>query len=495
MDPGFDLEVELELPNPNNLRQSASYLRCYKMNPEDEIKPQHMQRRSPAERCSDFEEVALGYTEDQARLEARRCLQCAEPACVEGCPVRVDIPGFIAKIVEGDYLEAGRVIKQTNILPSICGRVCPQENQCQERCVLANQDKPISIGALERFAGDYSREQADEVFAPAGDEKSGRVAVVGSGPAGLTCAADLLRLGHEVTVYEAFHEPGGVLVYGIPQFRLPNEIVRDEVENLREMGAEIKLNVLVGRTVTVDELLGQQGFDAVFIGAGAGTPLFLNIPGENLPGIYSANEFLTRVNLMRAYREDFATPLRVGNRVAVIGGGNVALDSARSALRTGADHVQILYRRSREQMPARQMEIEHAEQEGIDFQFLTNPVRFLDSEKNKVTAVECQKMKLGEPDDSGRPRPLPVEASNHQYEVDTVVVAIGSRPNRLLGQTTEDLETDDWNTVEVDEETGETTKDGVFAGGDVTTGSATVIAAMGAARRSARAIDTYIKQN
>lgn len=458
----------------------------------DEVDPQEMSRRPAGKRVKDFQEVARGFSEAQARREAERCLQCSHSPCVDGCPVEIDIPEFISKIKAGEFARALSTIKETNVLPSICGRVCPQEEQCQARCVLANEDSPIAIGGLERFCGDYGQAE-QEAVAPEREEKSGfRVAVVGSGPAGLTCAADLLRFGHEVTIFEAFHSPGGVLTYGIPEFRLPNRIVRSEVENLREMGAELKLNVLVGRTVTVDELLAEENFDAVFIGAGAGTPRFLNIPGENLPGIYTANEFLTRVNLMRAHRTDFDTPLRIGNDVAVIGGGNVALDAARSALRTGADNVRIIYRRSRAEMPAREMEIEHGAEEGVDYEFLTNPVQFHGGDNQKVQRVESVRMELGEPDASGRPRPEPVADSNHFYDVDTVVVAIGSRPNRLLGETTEGLELDERNTVEIDAATGQTTKEAVFAGGDVTTGSATVIAAMGAARRSALAIDDYL---
>jgi len=436
----------------------------------------------------DFQEVARGYTSEQARREAERCLQCPKPQCVEGCPVRVDIPGFIKKITSDEPQAAAEVIKITNVLPAICGRVCPQEDQCEARCILAASDEPINIGALERYAGDRARKQEK----PSGNLTNPPVAVVGAGPAGLTCAADLLRLGHPVTIFEAFHEPGGVLVYGIPEFRLPKEIVREEIRHLEDMGAKIETNVLVGRTVTIDQLLNEQKFASVFVAAGAGTPWFLGLPGENLPGVYAANEFLTRVNLMRAHRSDYATPLKLGDRVAVIGGGNVALDSARSALRVGASEVLLLYRRDREQMPARKMEVEHAEEEGVEFHFLTNPIRFHPDDQDHLGQIECLQMKLGQPDDSGRPRPLPVEDSNHFYDVDNVIVAVGSRPNRIIGETTEDLETNSDNTIAADESSGATSRPEVFAGGDVVTGSATVIAAMGAGRRAARSIHNYL---
>ncbi len=453
---------------------------------------QQQQRRPPEERIEDFREVVRGFSEEQAQQEAERCLECSDPLCVEGCPVRIDIPAFIKKIKEGDFREAGEKIREDNLLPAVCGRVCPQEDQCEEVCVLKNAGEPVAIGALERFAADHlPRETIHEAIPETGKHK---VAVIGSGPAGLTAAADLRRFGHEVTVFEAFHEPGGVLVYGIPEFRLPKDIVAKEVEYLRNMGVEFILNTFVGRTVTIDDLLGDRGFDAVFIGSGAGTPRFLGIPGENLPGIYAANEFLSRINLMKAYRSDYQTPVKIGDKVAVIGGGNVALDAARSARRLGNNpRVELVYRRDREQMPARAEEIEHAEEEGINFNFLANPVRFLAAEDDVVRAVECQEIELGEPDSSGRPRPVAKPGTEFEIEADTVVVAIGSRPRELLAETTEGLETTEWGTLKVNRNTGETTREDIFAAGDIVTGSATVIEAMGGARRAAESIDEYLR--
>ncbi len=461
---------------------------------------QKMQRCDPRERAKNFSEVALGYTDEQALAEAQRCLQCSRPLCVEGCPVRVDIPGFIEKIVEGQSEQAAERIKQTNILPAICGRVCPQEDQCEKLCILGNKTEPVNIGALERYVGDKTAPVSKDSLAdtPVDQSISGKaaaVAVVGSGPSGLTCAADLLRMGYQVTIFEALHEPGGVLVYGIPEFRLPNSIVRGEVEYLKKLGADFQLNVLVGRTVTVDQLLEDEGFSAVYLAAGAGTPWFMGIPGENLPGIYSANEFLTRLNLMRAHRSDHATPIVVGNRVVVIGGGNVALDAARSAVRVGAQEVRVVYRRSRAEMPARKMEIEHAEEEGVIFDFLTNPLKFYPDQQGFLGKIEVVDMKLGEPDESGRPRPFPVDGSNRTWPVDTAVIAIGSRPNRIVGETTPGLSTTEANTIEIDPPTGQTSRPEVFAGGDVVTGSDTVIAAMGAGRRAARSIDRFLQED
>ena len=456
---------------------------------------QSMPERTAEERIKDFNEVPLGFDEKLAQIEASRCLQCKKPLCIEGCPVAVDIPGFIKLISEGDFLGAARKIKETNSLPAVCGRVCPQEDQCEKVCVLGRMDEPVAIGRLERFAADYEREQGD-IFIPEIPEPTGkRIAIVGSGPAGLTAAGELLKMGHEVTIFEAFHAPSGVLVYGIPEFRLPKAIVAQEVEYLRKLGAEIKLNVLIGKTKTVDDLLDHEGYGAVFIGTGAGLPMFLNLPGENLTGIYSANEFLTRVNLMKAYRDDYDTPIKVGKKVVVIGAGNVAMDSARCALRLGLAEVHIVYRRSRKEMPARDEEIEHAEEEGIKFQLLTNPVRFLGDVNNRVTTVECIKMKQGEADESGRRRPILIEGTEHQFEADTVIIALGTRPRSFISSTTPDLEISRWGTIVTDEETGETSKPGVYAGGDIVTGVATVIKAMGAGRIAAKSIDEYVRFN
>lgn len=451
----------------------------------------------PAEvRNKDFDEVPLGYTPELAQIEAQRCLQCADPLCVGGCPVAVQIPEFIQLIADGKFSDAAKKIKETNTLPAVCGRVCPQEEQCEVVCVLGKIDDPVAIGRLERFAADYEREH-DDVEVPEVLPSTGKkVAVVGSGPSGITVAYELLLKGHAVTVFEALHKMGGVLVYGIPEFRLPKAIVAAEIQTIKDLGAEIKLNMLIGKTKTVDQLLEEDGFDAVFLGTGAGLPMFLNLPGENLNGVSSANEFLTRVNLMKAYREDYVTPVKVGKKVAVIGAGNVAMDSARSALRVGGDDtdVSIVYRRSREEMPAREEEIEHAEEEGIIFNLLTNPVRFIGDDKGYVRAIECVKMELGEPDDSGRRRPIPIEGSEHIVEADTVIVALGTRPRTFIADTTPDLETSKWGTFIAEDETGATSKAGVFAGGDIVTGSATVILAMGAGRDAAQAIDEYLKE-
>jgi len=454
---------------------------------------QAMPQRSPEERIKDFNEVPLGFDEKLAQIEASRCLQCPRPFCIEGCPVSVKIPDFIKLILEGDFIGAARKIKETNSLPAVCGRVCPQEDQCEKACVLGRRGEPVAIGRLERFAADYEREHG-EVSIPEIPESTGKkIAIVGSGPAGLTAAGELLKMGHKVTIFEAFHKPGGVLVYGIPEFRLPKSIVAQEVDYTRKLGAEIRLNVLIGKTKTIDDLLSVEGYDAVFIGSGAGLPMFLNIPGENLAGVYSANEFLTRINLMKAYRDDYVTPIKVGKKVAVIGAGNVAMDSARCALRLGQPEVRIIYRRSRQEMPARNEEIEHAEEEGIKFQFLTNPVRFLGDENGRVSAVECIKMKLGEPDDSGRRRPIPIEGTEHQFDVDTVIVALGTRPRSFIAKTTPGLEISPRGLIVVNKETGETSRQGVFAGGDIVTGAATVIEAMGAGRVAAKSIDKYVR--
>ncbi|MHC4915081.1 MAG: NADPH-dependent glutamate synthase [Planctomycetota bacterium] len=452
-----------------------------------------MPEQTAEERVKNFLEVPYGYTPELAELEASRCLQCKKPACVAGCPVAVDIPGFVAKVVEGDYLAAARIIKSTNSLPAVCGRVCPQEEQCEKVCVLSKKGDPVAVGRLERFAADYEREHGDGSLPDRAPPTGRKIAVVGSGPAGLTCAGDLVKMGHEVTVFEALHKAGGVLVYGIPEFRLPKAIVQAEVDYLKSLGVKVELNQPVGKSETIDELLAGE-FDAVFVGTGAGLPYFLGIDGENFNGVYSANEYLTRSNLMKAYLfPEYETPIIRGRRVAVIGGGNVAMDSARTALRLGAEKVYIVYRRSRKEMPARDEEIHHAEQEGVDFQLLTNPVRVLGDEKGWVKGMECLRMELGEPDDSGRRRPVPIEGSEFTMDLDVAVVAIGNGPNPLIPQTTPGLETSRWGNITADSETGQTSKPGVFAGGDVVTGAATVILAMGAGRRSAKAIDEYLK--
>lgn len=442
------------------------------------------------ERRKNFNEVALGYSKNDALSEASRCLDCKEPACVEGCPVNVDIPGFIKLICEEDLEGAIEKIKATNTLPAICGRVCPQETQCEALCVLGKKGQPVAIGRLERFCADYERQKG--VNAPEVPKSTGKkVAVVGSGPAGLTAAADLAKLGHKVTVFESLHKTGGVLTYGIPEFRLPKEIVQQEIDYIKDLGVDFKPNYIIGRIKTLDELCDE--FDAVFLGTGAGLPSFMGIPGENFSGVYSANEFLTRVNLMKAYDPAYDTMVRHGKHVVVVGGGNVAMDAARAALRLGAEEVSIVYRRGEEEMPARREEIEHAKEEGIIFRLLTNPVRILGDEKFNVKAVECIKMELGEPDASGRRSPVPVEGSEFTIPADVVVIAIGTSPNPIIFKGSEGLEQTRKGTVVADEETGATSKCGVFAGGDVVTGAATVISAMGAGKKAARAIDEYLK--
>ena len=448
-------------------------------------------KQPPEVRRRNFNEVALGYTEEQAVAEANRCLQCKKPQCIQGCPVEVDIPAFIRLIRERKFEEAIKKVKEKNSLPAICGRVCPQENQCQKFCVLGKIGDPVSIGRLERFVADWELKrglEAPEKPAPTGK----KVAVIGAGPAGLTAAADLAKLGHKVVIFEALHLPGGVLMYGIPEFRLPKRIVQAEVDYVKKLGVEIRTDCLIGRIYTIPELLKKEGFDAVFIGTGAGLPRFLGLPGENLGGIYSANEFLIRVNLMKSYNfPQYDTPIRVGKKVAVIGGGNVAMDSARSALRLGAEEVYIIYRRSRKEMPARAEEIENAEEEGVIFKLLTNPVRFIGNEQGLLKAMECIRMKLGEPDESGRRRPIPIEGSEFTIEVDTAIIAIGRTPNPIIQRTTEGLEVTRWGTIVADEN-GKTSIEGVYAGGDIVTGEATVISAMGAGKRAAKAIHEYL---
>ena len=455
-----------------------------------------MPRQAPAIRRRNFDEVALGYSEQQAVEEAGRCIQCKKPGCIEGCPVGVNIPEFIKAVHEGDMPAAVRIIKNTNSLPAICGRVCPQETQCEMTCALNKKGAPIAIGRLERYVADWERahpevgEKQKEHVAFNGK----KVAMVGSGPAGLTCAADLTKLGYEVSIFEAFHVAGGVLMYGIPEFRLPKDIVQAEVDYVRSLGVEIKLDHVIGKIATVDELL-QNGYDAVFLAPGAGAPMFLNIPGENLSGVYSANEFLTRTNLMKAYRfPEYDTPIKIGRRVAVFGGGNVAMDASRCALRLGVEEVHLIYRRSEVEMPARAEERENAKEEGVIFRLLTNPDRFIGDEQGKVSAVECYGMDLGEPDESGRRRPIREAGTEFAVPVDTVIVALGSSPNPIVPSTTGGLELTRWGTVKADEDTGRTSKDRVWCGGDMATGAATVISAMGAGKRAAADIDAYLNR-
>lgn len=449
-------------------------------------------KQDPKARKLNFEEVALGFTKEQALAEASRCLNCKKPLCVQGCPVEVDIPGFIAKVKETDFLGAATKIKEKNSLPAICGRVCPQESQCEHLCILGKKGQPVAIGALERFAAD----QAAEID---GDPQlikkiNCKAAIIGAGPAGLTCAADLALQGFEVTVFESLHEAGGVLQYGIPQFRLPKSIVAREVEYIKKLGVKIETSVLVGQTITIQELMAK-GYDTVFIGTGAGLPYFLNIPGENLNGVYSANEFLTRVNLMKAYRfPEYDTPVRVGQRVAVVGGGNVAMDAARTSLRLGAKEVYIVYRRSRDELPARYEEVENAAEEGVILKLLTNPVRIIGDGQGEVSALECIRMELGEADASGRRKPVPIPNSEFQFPVGNVIVAIGQGPNPVLLRNTPGLKLNQRGYIQVDQETLETSIPGVFAGGDIVTGAATVIAAMGAGKKAARGMVKYCKK-
>ena len=451
-----------------------------------------MPEQEPDVRNKNFEEVTLGYTEEQAIEEANRCLECKHRPCVSGCPVGVPIPEFIAKIKVGDFQGAYDIIKSTNALPAVCGRVCPQESQCESKCVRGIKHEPVAIGRLERFIADWAMKNSDaksEIPASNGH----KVAIVGAGPSGLTCAGDLARRGYEVTIFEAFHTAGGVLVYGIPEFRLPKAIVAKEIESLKAMGVKIVTNFVVGRTATVDDLF-DDGFEAIFVGSGAGLPSFMRVPGENLNGVYSANEYLTRINLMKAYREDHDTPLRAYKNVAVVGGGNVAMDAARSAKRMGAENVYIVYRRGEAELPARLEEIHHAKEEGIIFKFLTAPVEVLGNEDGWVTGMKCIEMELGEPDASGRRRPVAKEGSEFDIDLDCIIVAIGTSPNPLIRRTTPGLDTNKWGCIVVEsEETGKTSKEGVYAGGDAVTGAATVILAMGAGKGAANAIDEYIK--
>jgi glutamate synthase (NADPH/NADH) small chain len=441
-------------------------------------------------RNKNFSEVALGYTKEQAIDEARRCLNCKNKPCVDGCPVNVDIPGFINEVVNGNFEAAYQVINKTNSLPAICGRVCPQEKQCEAKCIRGKKGEPVGIGRLERFVADWyiaNSKTEPELPKPNGH----KVAIVGSGPAGLTCAGDLAKLGYEVTVFEAFHLAGGVLVYGIPEFRLPKHIVQKEVDGLKKLNVKIETNMVIGKILSIDELMDEHGFKAVFIGSGAGLPMFMNIPGENLKGVYSANEFLTRINLMKAYKPDSDTPIHCGERVAVVGGGNVAMDAARCAKRLGAD-VTIVYRRSEAELPARKEEVEHAKEEQINFNLLTNPVEIIGTEDGWVKELVCLKMKLSEPDASGRARPIPIEGSEHKLTVDNVIMALGTSPNPLIKSTTEGLATEKWGGI-ITDENGLTSREGVYAGGDAVTGAATVILAMEAGKKAAKAIDNYLK--
>lgn len=463
-------------------------------------KKHEMPTQSPEIRARNFKEVALGYSEETAVAEAQRCLNCKNRPCVSGCPVNVHIPDFISKIKEGDFESAYREISLSSTLPAVCGRVCPQETQCESKCTLGIKFEPVGIGRLERFVADWHNE--NQTAAPDAPQSNGhRVAIVGSGPSGLTCAGDLAKKGYKVTVFEALHTAGGVLVYGIPEFRLPKSIVAKEVDTLKALGVDIETNVVIGKTLTVDELF-DMGYEAVFIGSGAGLPNFMGIPGESLKGVYSANEFLTRSNLMKAYKDDPVTPIMKGGKVAIIGGGNVAMDAARTALRLGADKVYVVYRRSMEELPARKEEVEHAMEEGIDFRLLNNPVEILgynnpdnprDEKNGFVTGMKCIKMELGEPDARGRRRPIPIEGSEFTLDVDTVVVSIGTSPNPLIKSTTKGLEVNERGGIIINED-GLTTRDCVYAGGDAVTGAATVISAMGAGKHAAKAIDEYLSK-
>ena len=458
----------------------------------DVLKKVPVREQEPKVRATNFKEVCLGYNEQEAMEEASRCLKCKNNAkCVSGCPVSINIPGFIKEVEDGNFQKAAEIIAEASALPAVCGRVCPQESQCEGKCIRGIKGEPISIGKLERFVADWSRENG---FVPAKPEKTNghKVAVIGSGPAGLTCAGDLAKLGYEVTIFEALHEPGGVLTYGIPEFRLPKlEVVRHEVENVKKLGVEIETNVIIGKSVTIDQLMEEEGFEAVFIGSGAGLPKFMGIPGENANGVFSANEYLTRNNLMKAFRDDYDTPIMRGKKVAVVGGGNVAMDAARTALRLGAE-VHIVYRRSEAELPARVEEVHHAKEEGVIFNLLTNPVEILTDENDWVKGMVVRKMELGEPDASERRRPVEVPGSDFEIEADTVIMSLGTSPNPLISSTTEGLETNKWKCIIADEGNGRTTKEGVYAGGDAVTGAATVILAMEAGKAGAKGIHEYL---
>ena len=456
----------------------------------DMMKKVPVREQDAKERACNFEEVCLGYNADEAVAEAQRCLNCKNAHCVQGCPVSINIPGFVEKVKEGDFAAAYQVISESSALPAVCGRVCPQESQCEGKCIRGIKGEAVSIGKLERFVADWARENNIRPVGAA-EKKGKKVAVIGSGPAGLTCAGDLAKMGYDVTIFEALHEAGGVLVYGIPEFRLPKEnVVKKEIENVLSLGVKIETNVIVGKSVTIDELLNEEGYSAVFIGSGAGLPKFMGIPGENANGVFSANEYLTRSNLMKAFQADSATPIMESKKVAVVGGGNVAMDAARTALRLGAE-VHIVYRRSEEELPARVEEVHHAKQEGIIFDLLTNPVEILEDEKGWVKGMKCVRMELGEPDASGRRRPVEIPGSEFTLELDTVIMALGTSPNPLISSTTEGLETKR-KCIVASEENGQTSKAAVFAGGDAVTGAATVILAMGAGKAGAKGIDEYL---
>ena len=455
------------------------------------LKKNEMPSQPPEIRNKNFKEVALGYTPEQAMDEAARCLNCKNKPCVGGCPVAINIPAFISQVKEGNFEEAYQIINRSSSLPAVCGRVCPQETQCEQRCVRGIKGEPVAIGRLERFVADWHNKNiTTPATAPASNGH--KVAIIGSGPSGLTCAGDLAKKGYDVTVFEALHLAGGVLVYGIPEFRLPKDIVQKEIDTLKELGVKVETNMVIGKILSVDELF-EAGFESVFIGSGAGLPRFMNIPGENLKGVYSANEFLTRVNLMKAYQEGAHTPIEHAQRVAVVGGGNVAMDAARCAKRLGAEEVYIVYRRSEKELPARAEEVEHAKDEGIVFKVLNNPVKILGNEDGMVSGIQCVEMELGEPDASGRRRPVVKEGSDFVLDVDCVIMAIGTSPNPLIKSTTKGLETQKWGGIVADETTGQTSREGVFAGGDAVTGAATVILAMGAGKAAAKAIDEYIQ--
>ena len=457
----------------------------------DVLKKVPVREQDAKVRAANFDEVCLGYNKEEAMEEAARCINCKNAQCIKGCPVAIDIPGFIEKVKNGDVEAAYQVISEASSLPAVCGRVCPQESQCEGKCIRGIKGEPVSIGKLERFVADWASE--NRIKPRGAEQKNGKkVAVIGSGPAGLTCAGDLAKLGYEVTIFEALHEPGGVLVYGIPEFRLPKErVVAREIENVKNLGVKIETNVVIGKSVTIDELLAEEGFDAVFVGSGAGLPKFMGIPGEQANGVFSANEYLTRSNLMKAFDEESNTPIMRGEKVAVVGGGNVAMDAARTALRLGAE-VHIVYRRSEEELPARVEEVHHAKEEGIIFDLLTNPVEILEDEKGWVKGMKCIRMELGAPDDSGRRRPVEVPGSEFIIDVDTVIMSLGTSPNPLISSTTEGLEVNKWKCIVADEEFGKTKKEGVYAGGDAVTGAATVILAMGAGRAGAKGIDQYL---
>ncbi len=458
----------------------------------DVLKKVPVREQDPKVRATNFEEVCYGYNQEEAMEEASRCLKCKNNAkCMGGCPVAINIPGFIKEVEEGNFMKAAQIIAEASALPAVCGRVCPQESQCEGQCIRGIKGESISIGKLERFVADWSRENG---FVPAKPEKTNgkKVAVIGSGPAGLTCAGDLAKMGYEVTIFEALHEPGGVLTYGIPEFRLPKtSVVRHEVENVKKLGVKIETNVIIGKSVTIDQLLDEEGFKAIFIGSGAGLPKFMGIPGENANGVFSANEYLTRNNLMKAFRDDYDTPIMYGKKVAVVGGGNVAMDAARTALRLGAE-VHIVYRRSEAELPARVEEVHHAKEEGVIFNLLTNPVEILTDENDWVRGMVVRKMELGEPDASGRRRPVEIPGSDFTIEVDTVIMSLGTSPNPLISSTTEGLETNKRQCIIAEEHTGKTTKEGVYAGGDAVTGAATVILAMEAGKNGAKGIHEYL---